>query len=302
VLTLTGLWFLLFFWVALKTGVAVAQSGQQNACLSVYIRYAHKLQDTDPIFNNPDPYVRIEAAHSSTFLVKNSRTITGSISPTWNEWIDFGCQMWKVIILQVLDEDIGNDDAMSNRELIQLVPGNNTALIHHAFGNGYLVYDYSLTIYSNSCSSRPCLNGGTCRETNLHNFTCSCPHGFIGDTCQYAWGDLHVMAMSGVNLLNSDGTSSDSDPYMEFIAMDAYGRFVRKLTRYISNNRNPSWNQQFMFGNGAWMSLIVRVFDADPLIDDSLSDIQILNISNNRSQNGVMHKCYRGYTAFNFSY
>ncbi|XP_021378486.1 sushi, von Willebrand factor type A, EGF and pentraxin domain-containing protein 1-like [Mizuhopecten yessoensis] len=36
---------------------------------------------------------------------------------------------------------------------------------------------------STLCSNSPCQNGGTCAETNFHNFKCTCPDGFYGRTC-----------------------------------------------------------------------------------------------------------------------
>ena len=37
-------------------------------------------------------------------------------------------------------------------------------------------------ISSDACLSNPCQNGGTC-ISNKKIFTCSCPSGYIGDTC-----------------------------------------------------------------------------------------------------------------------
>ena len=67
----------------------------RNARLKVKIRFARNLVDTDPIWNRPDPYVRIEAIQSNAITqTRNSRVIFGSTNPTWNQWIDYGCQRW----------------------------------------------------------------------------------------------------------------------------------------------------------------------------------------------------------------
>ena len=39
-------------------------------------------------------------------------------------------------------------------------------------------------ICSNSCSSNPCLNGGTCSELAPQSYTCSCAEGYTGENCQ----------------------------------------------------------------------------------------------------------------------
>ena len=51
------------------------------ARLRVKIRRASNLPDTDPIFNYPDPYVKIDAMKSTKILTSmTSRVITGTIS------------------------------------------------------------------------------------------------------------------------------------------------------------------------------------------------------------------------------
>jgi len=36
---------------------------------------------------------------------------------------------------------------------------------------------------ANECASNPCVNGGTCND-HFNSFTCSCPDGYGGETCQ----------------------------------------------------------------------------------------------------------------------
>ena len=33
------------------------------------------------------------------------------------------------------------------------------------------------------CNSNPCMNGATCVD-NVSSFTCNCPAGYSGDTCE----------------------------------------------------------------------------------------------------------------------
>ena len=35
-----------------------------------------------------------------------------------------------------------------------------------------------------ACAAAPCLHGGICTDTAAGGFTCSCPGGYTGDTCQ----------------------------------------------------------------------------------------------------------------------
>ncbi len=70
--------------------------------LQVYIRYARNLRDTDPWLNNPDPYVKVQARQASGYVVTQStRYIGGTTSPTWNQWLNFGCQKWRNFEMQI---------------------------------------------------------------------------------------------------------------------------------------------------------------------------------------------------------
>ena len=40
-----------------------------------------------------------------------------------------------------------------------------------------------LTLDINDCQQNPCLNGGLCAD-GVNAFTCQCPQGFTGNTCQ----------------------------------------------------------------------------------------------------------------------
>ena len=51
--------------------------------------------------------MRIRAVRSDRGIVtRNSGDISGTTRPTWNQWIDFGCQRWHSMFVQVLDHDI----------------------------------------------------------------------------------------------------------------------------------------------------------------------------------------------------
>ena len=116
-----------------------------NASLRFYFRSAFHLVDSEPVWYQPDPYIRITAVSADAVThIRTTQTVSDTTNPTWNEWIDCGCRNWKAAIIQVLDEDIGIDDKMSAGQLIFLQPGNHSYLVHKGYGQGYLNYDYSL--------------------------------------------------------------------------------------------------------------------------------------------------------------
>ena len=274
----------------------------QNTQLRVYIRYARNLRDTDPIFNLPDPYVRIRAVRSgSSTVTRTTRSISGTTRPTWNQWIDFGCQRWNSMLLQIWDRDVNRDDAMSNIQRKVLATGSHSYIRHAAHGSGYMYYDYRLTVDRNNCSPNPCLNGGTCRDGCL-SYTCTCRTGYSGTRCERTTRNLRVYARYARNLRDRDGWWNKSDPYMEVIAVDVNGNSLRRTTRHVQGNHNPNWNTSLYFGRRAWRYFRVRVYDADPGSDDALSSQQTFYLSGSVTRTGVTHRCYSGYAVFNYYY
>jgi len=273
-----------------------------NARLRVYVRYASHLEDTDPIWNSPDPYVRITAVQSNTKAqTKNTREISGTTSPTWNQWVDYGCRKWHSMFIQIFDDDDNSDDEMSNKELVNVHSGYHYYRRHSAHGNGILYYDYQLTVDGNDCYPNPCLNRGTCLD-GCTSYVCSCRYGYSGTRCQHIAGDLSVTARYARDLPDEDGLWNDSDPYMEVIAVDANGNTVRKTSREIGGNRNPTWNQKLSFGYRAWKSFKVRIYDSDNNADDPLSNQQSFTLYRLGSHSGVRHNCNSGYAIFDYSY
>ena len=275
--------------------------------LQVNIRSAHRLPHTDPmaISTSPDPYVRIEAVKpTGKAQKKKSKTVHNQDSPTWDQIIEYSCRRWAVFQIQVWDEDsrIEGDDKLSNKELIFIQPGLHTDLTHNTHRGGYLTYDYNFIVDGDECNPNPCLNGGICTD-GCSSFTCSCTAGYTGPTCADTIGNLQVTARYGRNLPNEDGWFSNSDPYIEFIAIDANGNSHRKTTRAVSSNLYPEWNQSLNFGENGWRELKVRVYDHDDLTsDDPLSDQQTFPLPLLFNAGGVRHRCYRGYVVFDFSY
>ena len=174
------------------------------ATLTVTVRYASNLQDTDPIFNSPDPYVTVKAISSVGSHSLNTPHIYGTQSPTWNTVLNFGCQRWvKHILLQIWDEDGNLDDAMSTEEMKEIQFGNHQNISHSAYGGGYLIYDYNFVLDGDDCSPNPCQNGGTC-VNGCATYTCLCEHFS---------GNLRFKARYARNLPSSNLWYYDCDPY-----------------------------------------------------------------------------------------
>ena len=277
-------------------------STTQYAQLRVYARFACNLRDTDPIFDRPDPYVHIRADRSDSGIVtRTSRHITGTTRPTWNQWINFGCQRWHSMFVQVLDRDNNRDDVMSTEEWRKLTTGTPSYIRHAAHGSGYMYYDYRLTVDRNNCSLNPCRNGGTCRDGCL-SFTCTCRYGYTGTWCEYAIRNLRVYARYARNLRDRDGWRNKSDPYMEVIAVDIYGNSLRRTTRRVQGNHNPNWNTSLYFGRRAWRYFRIRIYDADLGSDDTLSSPQTIYLSGSVTRTYVTHSCYSGHAVFDYYY
>ena len=245
-----------------------------TASLTVKVRDARNLKDTDPWLNLPDPYAVVRATSSDGSQKRQTHYIGGTQNPTWNSNLDFGCQRWvNFITLQVFDDDdgfTGGDDEMSTEQKTTLQSGNHVGNWHSTNGGGHLIFDYNFRIDGNECSTNPCQNGGTCVD-GCSSYTCQCVPNYSGTHCEHLYGDLRFKARYARNLQDRDGWLNYSDPYMEIIAEDADGNTVKKRTRYIQGNANPDWNQWLYFGNRAWKKYKVRIYDDDDNADDPLS-------------------------------
>ena len=274
-----------------------------RSMLQIRVVSAHNLIDTDIIFNSPDPYVRVDTGKFCSNVVesKNTRTISGTMNPLWNQWLNFSCQPRSSFDIQIWDSDFNSDDPMSDKETVLVQPGLHKGCRHEAHGSGYLIYDYNLSINENECSSSPCQNGGTCINGGCSSYTCLCRRSYTGNNCEWCTCNLRIVARYGRNLPDEDGWWNDSDPYMKFIATDKNGTSVEQTTSYKQGNHNPTWNEQMNFGTRAWKELKVRVYDKDLSYDDPMSSQQTLPLSCYSRRTGVTHICYSGYTVFDYS-
>ena len=115
-----------------------------TATLTVKVRYAKNLRDTDPILHDPDPYVIVEAVTSRGKQSKQTGYKSGATNPTWDTELKFGCQGWvNHIYLQIWDADSGGDDKMSSRVEKKIYLGNHQGDRINAYDNGYLIFDYN---------------------------------------------------------------------------------------------------------------------------------------------------------------
>ena len=267
------------------------------------LRYARRLQDTDPIYNSPDPYVRVVVVRSDGVeTARNTRVIGGTQNPTWNQWINFGCQEWAVFNIQIKDDDYtGGDDDMSHKETVFVQSGVHNKR-HQAYGSGYLIYTYHMIRDGNECSRNPCRNGGRCIDRCV-SYYCSCTSRYTGTNCEHLTGNLKFYARYGRYLPDRDGWGNDSDPYIEFIAIDVFGNSVRKITSIRRGDHNPNWYQWIYFGTRAWRQFWVRVYDDDYINgDDALSNRRKWRLSSLGSQRYMRLNCHSGYVYFDYSF
>ena len=119
--------------------------------LRVFIRYAHNLHNTEPIFNDTDPYVRISAVSSSgNEWTKQTSRKYGTTNPTFNQWIDFGRNSWQFLRIRVWDYDpLSRDNPMTQSQTIPITSGSHRFLKHCARTScgGFLRFDLLVTGY-----------------------------------------------------------------------------------------------------------------------------------------------------------
>lgn len=293
------------------TGSHCETSTTLRGILKVYIRNARNLKDTDPWLNDPDPFVRITAADvNGTVHTIESSVKEGTQNPTWNEWLDMGgCNFQPFLKLQIWDEDwglTGNHDAMSALETFSIEGGYHSSLRHNAYDNGYLTFDYNITIDGNECSPNPCLNGGTCID-GLSSYTCSCATSYTGVHCETLLyrGILKVYVRYARNLKDTDPWLNDPDPYVRVIAVDVEGNEHQRDTSVKDGTRNPTWNQWLDMGGKTYQPFFkLQIRDEDSGLtgsDDAMSSIETVSVEPGL-HTFLTHSAYdNGYLRYNYN-
>ena len=129
-------------------------------------------------------YVQVDAMNSTTDLQTNSTTVLQNTPfPLWIQTLDFGCDKWALIDIQLWDQHVGGDNEISTKETVILQQGSYYYQPHNINGQGHLIYEYHLTPQL-PCSSNPCQNGGSCNDLGC-DYSCSCPAGYYGMHCEF---------------------------------------------------------------------------------------------------------------------
>lgn len=116
-----------------------------SAKLKLCIRFARNLVKiiTDVV---PNPYVRVDALQfNGVTKIAYSRTIFNTTDPVWNHWINFDYRAWKLFYIQVFDEEIGRDERLSGKQIINLDLGIRSSINQTCYGRGHFIFEYVYT-------------------------------------------------------------------------------------------------------------------------------------------------------------
>ena len=125
------------------------QATGTSGFLVYHARYGLSLEDTDPKGNLPDPYIQFTSIDSNgNHVTKRTSSKSGTVDPTWNEWISVSEREWNSFRVRVWDEDELNpdDDVMSVSQTFLVESGHHKG-IKHCYSptcSGYIIFDYNL--------------------------------------------------------------------------------------------------------------------------------------------------------------
>ena len=219
-------------------------------------------------------YLNPTLVHTSTITRKTSVKF-GTQSPTWNELLNFGVNQWKYFQVSIWDKDSFGDEPMSTNETHALRSIGSKKNVKHCTNpscSGYLWLDYYL-----------------------------CPNGWSGDNCVHRWGNLQFFVHYGRNLPDEDGWWNESDPYVEVIAYNSEGTSVRRITSSKGGDQSPDWYENLYFGQDAWKTFKIRVWDSDLNADDPLSRQRTLTVQPG-SHFRIRYNCYSGYIVYDYHF
>lgn len=228
-------------------------SGVQGR-LRIHIGQAENLQTSSNVF------VQVTAVNDSRMEeVQTTRSINGTGSPNWDEWLEFGEGSWQYIEINIVQDDgveLIND---KYSEVYSINPGNHTYRVYHPERESKNL-TFSTYLLDYEC---PCLNGGSCY---IHSpLVCVCTEDFVGPRCEYPAVKLVVYVSHGENLRNRDRLRWDnvSDPFLRIQAYENHGRTILRRSKVIKDNLNPVWNQTIELRSGPLKYFAVDVWDDD---------------------------------------
>ena len=130
----------------------------QMLFLTVNIKYASGLRDTDGWWNLPDPYVNVYAKSSdcgvsSTRFLKTHH-VRGTTNPSWHKELRFGWGNWASFYFQVWDKDTTWDDRMTGVHTVYVRPGAHCN--QRYYSSGIVTFDYFLQNPGEKCNGAVC--------------------------------------------------------------------------------------------------------------------------------------------------
>ena len=125
----------------------------QFGYLTVTVKYASGLRDTDGWFNLPDPYAVVYAHYSDCGVDRSTRGEThyvqGTTYPGWYKEMKFGWGNWRYFNVQIWDKNVGRDDRMTGLHQVTISPGVHCNQVYYSYGR--VVYDYYFQTESEVC-------------------------------------------------------------------------------------------------------------------------------------------------------
>ena len=130
----------------------------QMLFLTVNIKYASGLRDTDGRLNLPDPYVKVYAKSShcgfSSTHFEQTHSLRGTTDPSWHKDLEFGWANWLSFNIQVWDKDATWDDAMTGVHTVYVRPGSYCD--QRYYDSGVVTFDYFLQTPGEKCNGAVC--------------------------------------------------------------------------------------------------------------------------------------------------
>ena len=187
---------------------------------------------------------------------------------TWNRALHMERGELYGFTIQVMKRsaELETDSEISHEELIEIFPGTHQ-LVHCISTSCDETLNFEYHFRESECENTPCKNGGTCTEDS-NGYSCQCTTNYTGPNCEWPYRRLTITAIRAKKLPTGRGTIN---PYMTVVAFDDTGSFIEKVTVAVKDERNPTWNQAFDFGEGQWVRFEVSVWDRKSRGDNPLS-------------------------------
>ena len=103
------------------------------------------------------------------------------------------------------------------------------------------------------CNDLPCINGGTCTNTNTHEYHCKCTKGWHGKDCERRKVSKDTLEEEVRTFIKNSGGACKSGELYDYLADYDRGRYPSYMWLVHCNSRDGYWRSRYKLAQSIWL-------------------------------------------------